>query len=996
MKLKFFFVLILFVLSVNATFSQTTEFTYQGKLNDNGNPANASYDMQFKLFDATNNGNQVGSTITRQGIQVTNGIFTVRLDFGANFDGTDRFLEISVKQAGGQNYTLLTPRQPVTSAPYSIQAANAANATTATTAINATQLGGIAANQYVQTNDARLSDARLPLPGSSNYIRNTNSQQTASFNISGDGVVGNTFTAGGTISGNIVNVNTQFNINNIRALSFAGSNSLFVGRSSGVANTSGDGNTFVGSISGQANTTGSFNSFFGAGAGFSNVSGGSNSFFGANAGRSNTSDLNSFFGASAGFNNSSGERNSFFGNFAGRFTTTGNSNTFLGDTTGNTNTTGSFNTLIGQGADVGSNNLSFATVIGAGAIVGTSNTVVLGRNVDTVQVPGNLSVTGNLFASGTNLTSLNAGSITNGILSVNNGGTGLSSSGSLGNFLRSNGSNWSSSPLGAGDIPDLSANYIKNTTNQQATSNFNISGNGTIGGILNANNGAFTNAVTANSIGIGTNAPSVPLDIFGNVALNGFMLRLRGGSDPNQGLLYSGAIDGPEFRGFGGFIWTSNGGNTELMRLSSNGNLGIGTNNPSSRLSVAGDATISNTINANTVNSTTQYNIGGVRVYKTVGASFTTIAGVNSGSALTNGVQNTFVGSLTGNSTTIGSYNTFVGVGAGNANVSGERNSYFGNGAGQFNTSSFNSYFGNAAGFQNTGGSNNSFFGNNSGANGTTGSDGTFFGANAGVENLANGNSFFGKDSGLSNTTGFSNAFFGYATGKVNVDGFHNSFFGYNAGSANTSGDNNTFIGWFSGTNNTTENNNTLIGKGTNINAGVNNSTAIGVGAVVTVSNQIVLGTASESVRIPGLLGGGANHLCFDVNNVILGCSSSLRYKTNLAPYTRSLDVIKQLRPISFDWKSGGKRDIGFGAEDVEKIDPLLITYNANGQVEGVKYDRLSTVFVNAFKEQQTQIEQQQKQIKEQQNNITELKNQVELLKKLVCADHPQAEVCKP
>jgi hypothetical protein len=42
----------------------------------------------------------------------------------------------------------------------------------------------------VLTGDARLSDARAPLPGSSNYIQNGTTQQTANFRISGNGIVG--------------------------------------------------------------------------------------------------------------------------------------------------------------------------------------------------------------------------------------------------------------------------------------------------------------------------------------------------------------------------------------------------------------------------------------------------------------------------------------------------------------------------------------------------------------------------------------------------------------------------------------------------------------------------------------------------------------------------------------------------------------------------------------------------------------------------------------
>jgi hypothetical protein len=88
-------------------------------------------------------------TVTRTGVQVANGIFTTTIDFGVNaFPGADRFLEISVKLPSDTSYITLSPRQPISSSPYSIQTLNAA------------QLGGVPAGQYVQTSDARLSDAR--------------------------------------------------------------------------------------------------------------------------------------------------------------------------------------------------------------------------------------------------------------------------------------------------------------------------------------------------------------------------------------------------------------------------------------------------------------------------------------------------------------------------------------------------------------------------------------------------------------------------------------------------------------------------------------------------------------------------------------------------------------------------------------------------------------------------------------------------------------------
>ena len=162
----------------------------------------------------------------------------------------------------------------------------------------------------------------------------------------------------------------------------------------------------------------------------------------------------------------------------------------------------------------------------------------------------------------------------------------------------------------------------------------------------------------------------------------------------------------------------------------------------------------------------------------------------------------------------------------------------------------------------------------------------------------------------------------------------------------------------------------------------LNGSDLIKVRAIdsYTELNGLILNTVN--------IGGGQQSICRDSNFAIGDCSSSLRYKTNIAPFIPGLSLIRQLRPILFDWIKDGMHDVGFGAEDVARINPLFVTYNKGGQVEGVKYDRLSTVFVNAFNEQQSQIEQQQEQIKKQQTALESLKN-------LVCRDHPNADACK-
>ena len=680
--------------------AQTPEWTYQGRLLDSNLPPTAAYDFQFSLWNSPENGTQQGTTQTALGVAVANGTFTVSLNFGAQFDGSARFLQIAVRNAGGGAYTTLDPRQPITSGPYAIRSLNS---TTADTATNSLNLGGVAASQYVVTTDPRMTDARPPLPNSTNYIWNQNSvlQPSSNFIISGNGDVG------GTLAANIVRATTQYNIGANRVLSVAGQDNTFVGLSAGL-NTTGNANSFFGSSAGAANTSGIGNSFFGRHAGLNNTEGLVNSFFGASAGRNNTTgDGNAFFGASAGQSNSEGSFNSFFGNLAGLTNTTGTSNSFFGNGAGSSNEDGNSNSFFGSGA---------------------------------------------------------------------------------------------------------------------------------------------------------------------------------------------------------------------------------------------------------------------------------------------------------GDSNTTGSFNSFFGTNSGDANNTASENSFFGYNAGRLNTASTNSFFGSSAGSANTTGNGNSFFGNRAGELNTTGFFNSFFGRLAGSFNEEGSeNAFFGWGAGGSNTDGGSNSFFGSRSGVNNTVGADNSFFGNLAGSLNTSGGNNTFLGRSAGNANTTGSNNTIIGSGADVAS--NNLTyaaAFGAGAIVTFSNTMVFGRpdGSDLLVIPGRLtigtyGSGSTGICRTVGGLIANCSSSLRYKTNVSDFSRGLTLLNKLNPITFNWKDGGARDLGLGAEDVAAIEPLLVTYNKNGEVEGVKYDRIGVIAVNAIKEQQEMISASQAAISELKGQIKIQQAQIDALKKLVCEQDPVAEICK-
>ncbi len=127
----------LWALTACPAFAQSAAFSYRGHLTAAGSPVNGPHDMQFKLFDTANagTGTRQGDTKTLSAVPVANGVFTVTLDFGAAvFDGSPRFLEISVRPGGSTSpYSTLDPRQQVASIPYAIRSLNAATAATALT-----------------------------------------------------------------------------------------------------------------------------------------------------------------------------------------------------------------------------------------------------------------------------------------------------------------------------------------------------------------------------------------------------------------------------------------------------------------------------------------------------------------------------------------------------------------------------------------------------------------------------------------------------------------------------------------------------------------------------------------------------------------------------------------------------------------------------------------------------------------------------------------------
>jgi hypothetical protein len=600
--------------------------------------------------------------------------------------------------------------------------------------------------------------------------------------------------------------------------------------------------------------------------------------------------------------------------------------------------------------------------------------------------------------------------------------------------IKSKGADTAASATNALQLGGVPANQYLTTANAQTsfisnwnvpaipqTANFAISGNG-YANIFTAstqfnigNQRAFIAASLEGNTIVGRSAGPAVLTGFGNSifgngaggpAMNGSFNSYFGASAGNAGTTASHNAFFGYFSGDSNTTGTNNsffGSRSGRLNVDGTGNSFFG--HEAGQANTSGDTNSFFGHAAGKANTTGQNN---------------SFFGASAGWANTTGSYNSFFGFIAGENTTIGAYNVFAGFASGNSNTEGSDNTFIGSFAGQSNTTgNGNAFVGRSAGIVNTTGANNSFFGNGAGVANVIGQQNTFVGRSAGAATTSGNNSFVGANSGLNNSTGSNNLFVGASAGLLTTSGHRNTFIGTSSGSTNTTGLDNTVIGY-----------NAELGSGA-----LSFATAVGSGSSAALSNSVYLGRpgGEDTVRIPGPLnvtetltvagtttvngnlvvasGGlavfnspvsltslssaGGTTLCRNASNLISTCSSSLRYKTNIGGFVGGLDLVKRLKPITFDWKAGGMHDMGLGAEDVAAVEPLLVTYNKDGVVEGVKYDRIGVVLVNGMNEQQLQIERQQLRIDEYERKLDEQKRTIDLLLSTVCSLQPTAPVCK-
>jgi hypothetical protein len=243
-----------------------------------------------------------------------------------------------------------------------------------------------------------------------------------------------------------------------------------------------------------------------------------------------------------------------------------------------------------------------------------------------------------------------------------------------------------------------------------------------------------------------------------------------------------------------------------------------------------------------------------------------------------------------------------------------------------------------------------------------------------GDENVASGYyALFSNQTGIFNTASGSNSLYSNMTGNRNVAD------GYNALFSNQTGKFNTAIG-FRALYQNTDSNNIALG----FNAGSNLTD--GGGNVCIGYN--VLGVAGENntTRISNIYSSVASARAVYINsdNKIGTLVSSRRFKEEIKPMDKASEATLALKPVSFHYKKeiepNGAIMFGLVAEDVEKVDPDLVTRNEKGEPETVRYEAVNAMLLNEFLKQHRTVEEQDRVMEEQDRTVAQQETEIHAL----------------
>jgi hypothetical protein len=254
-------------------------------------------------------------------------------------------------------------------------------------------------------------------------------------------------------------------------------------------------------------------------------------------------------------------------------------------------------------------------------------------------------------------------------------------------------------------------------------------------------------------------------------------------------------------------------------------------------------------------------------------------------------------------------------------------------------------------------------------------------------ENTAEGtNALFSLTTGVWNTASGFEALKSNSTGSVNTaSGFHALF-------KNLGGVSNTAVGSQALLNSTTGSHNIAVGgqSGVSITTGSFN---IDIGNAGTTTDDSTIRIGREGIHdhtfIAGISGvpiaDGASVVVKANGQLGIASISSARFKDEIKPMDKASQAIFALKPVTFHYKkeidSTGIPQFGLVAEEVEKVNPDLVTRDPEGKLYTVRYDAVNAMLLNEFLKEHRKVQELEKQVETLTAGLQKVSAQVEASK---------------
>ena len=170
---------------------------------------------------------------------------------------------------------------------------------------------------------------------------------------------------------------------------------------------------------------------------------------------------------------------------------------------------------------------------------------------------------------------------------------------------------------------------------------------------------------------------------------------------------------------------------------------------------------------------------------------------------------------------------------------------------------------------------------------------------------------------------------------------------------------------------------------------GAADANTIRIGKQGTQKNTFVAGIFGTAVT--------GSQVVVNANGKLGVAASSARFKEAVKPMDKASEPILALRPVSFRYKEEidpeATPQFGLIAEDVEKVNRDLVSYDETGKVYTVRYEAVNAMLLNEFLKEHRKVQTLEATVAHQQKQIEALTATVQKVSDQVALSKPAPQL---